>query len=180
MLINCIFNLFLFQDSTSTFGHDRFLSTSRNGNAILCILLHGRHEGTIFGGKGTQKAKLAISYEIHDVVSAPRGAKNNKRGIWAGKRSIWRLIKETFANYCIFLTFQGTYIYFDYEKWGQRKKEGFTFEYKYLEDKDLNWIDLKNIIVVIIKKKWKTKKNKTSKKNKKKSTRNENPPLLWK
>ncbi|XP_050301258.1 CCR4-NOT transcription complex subunit 3 isoform X2 [Anthonomus grandis grandis] len=33
---------------------------------------------------------------------------------------------------------QGTYIYFDYEKWGQRKKEGFTFEYKYLEDKDLN------------------------------------------
>lgn len=34
--------------------------------------------------------------------------------------------------------FQGTYIYFDYEKWGQRKKEGFTFEYKYLEDRDLN------------------------------------------
>ncbi|KYM76316.1 CCR4-NOT transcription complex subunit 3 [Atta colombica] len=32
----------------------------------------------------------------------------------------------------------GTYIYFDYEKWGQRKKEGFTFEYKYLEDRDLN------------------------------------------
>ena len=33
---------------------------------------------------------------------------------------------------------QGTYIYFDYEKWGQKKKEGFTFEYKYLEDRDLN------------------------------------------
>lgn len=33
---------------------------------------------------------------------------------------------------------QGTYIYFDYEKWGQRKKEGFTFEYRFLEDKDLN------------------------------------------
>lgn len=33
---------------------------------------------------------------------------------------------------------QGTYIYFDYDKWGQRKKEGFTFEYRYLEDKDLN------------------------------------------
>ncbi|XP_078347171.1 CCR4-NOT transcription complex subunit 3-like isoform X2 [Oculina patagonica] len=32
---------------------------------------------------------------------------------------------------------QGTYIYFDYEKWGQRKKEGFTFEYRYLEDKEL-------------------------------------------
>ncbi|XP_076449524.1 CCR4-NOT transcription complex subunit 3-like isoform X2 [Babylonia areolata] len=33
---------------------------------------------------------------------------------------------------------QGTYIYFDYEKWGQRKKDGFTFEYRYLEDRDLN------------------------------------------
>ncbi|KFM67345.1 CCR4-NOT transcription complex subunit 3, partial [Stegodyphus mimosarum] len=33
---------------------------------------------------------------------------------------------------------QGTYIYFDFEKWAQRKKEGFTFEYKYLEDRDLN------------------------------------------
>lgn len=37
------------------------------------------------------------------------------------------------------ICFQGTYIYFDYEKWGQRKKEMFTFEYKYLEDRDLNW-----------------------------------------
>ena len=36
------------------------------------------------------------------------------------------------------LPFQGTYIYFDYEKWGQRKKEGFTFEYRFLEDRDLN------------------------------------------
>lgn len=34
--------------------------------------------------------------------------------------------------------FQGTYIYFDFEKWGQRKKEGFTFEYRFLEDRDLN------------------------------------------
>lgn len=33
---------------------------------------------------------------------------------------------------------QGTYIYFDYEKWGQRKKEGFTFQYQFLEDRDLN------------------------------------------
>lgn len=33
---------------------------------------------------------------------------------------------------------QGTYIYFDYERWSQKKKEGFTFEYKYLEDRDLN------------------------------------------
>ncbi|CDW58492.1 CCR4-NOT transcription complex, subunit 3, partial [Trichuris trichiura] len=32
---------------------------------------------------------------------------------------------------------QGTYVYFDFEKWTQRKKEGFTFEYRYLEDRDL-------------------------------------------
>lgn len=32
---------------------------------------------------------------------------------------------------------QGTYIYFDYEKWAQRKKEGFKFEYKFLEDNEL-------------------------------------------
>jgi CCR4-NOT transcriptional regulation complex NOT5 subunit len=42
-----------------------------------------------------------------------------------------------FSNHFFFF-FQGTYIYFDYEKWGQRKKEGFTFEYKYLEDRELN------------------------------------------
>lgn len=32
---------------------------------------------------------------------------------------------------------QGTYIYFDYERWAQRRKEGFTFEYRYLEDREL-------------------------------------------
>lgn len=40
-------------------------------------------------------------------------------------------------NVCLLLVLKGTYIYFDYEKWGQRKKEGFTFEYRYLEDRDL-------------------------------------------
>lgn len=33
---------------------------------------------------------------------------------------------------------QGTYIYFDIEKWGQRKKDGFVFEYRYLEDRELS------------------------------------------
>jgi len=32
---------------------------------------------------------------------------------------------------------EGTYIFFDYEKWSQRRRDGFTFEYRYLEDKDL-------------------------------------------
>ena len=33
---------------------------------------------------------------------------------------------------------KGTYILFDYEKWTPRRKENFTFEYKYLEDRDLS------------------------------------------
>lgn len=45
------------------------------------------------------------------------------------------VLPSTFNNVLFLL--QGTYIYFDYEKWGQRKKEGFTFEYRYLEDRDL-------------------------------------------
>ena len=32
---------------------------------------------------------------------------------------------------------EGTYIFFDYEKWSQGKRDGFTFEYRFLEDKDL-------------------------------------------
>lgn len=41
------------------------------------------------------------------------------------------------SSVCVCVCVQGTYIYFDFEKWSQRKKEGFTFEYRYLEDKDL-------------------------------------------
>ncbi|XP_034241635.1 CCR4-NOT transcription complex subunit 3 [Thrips palmi] len=33
---------------------------------------------------------------------------------------------------------QGSYIFFDFDNWIQRRREGFTFEYKYLEDRDLN------------------------------------------
>ncbi|KAI6215242.1 hypothetical protein M3Y94_00362900 [Aphelenchoides besseyi] len=33
---------------------------------------------------------------------------------------------------------RGSYLMFDYEKWTQRKMEDFTFEYKYLEDKDVD------------------------------------------
>uniref|UniRef100_A0A9J2PH86 NOT2/NOT3/NOT5 C-terminal domain-containing protein n=1 Tax=Ascaris lumbricoides TaxID=6252 RepID=A0A9J2PH86_ASCLU len=47
-----------------------------------------------------------------------------------------RLSPET-----LFFTFyymEGTYVYFDFEKWSQRKKEQFTFEYRYLEDKDFD------------------------------------------
>lgn len=49
--------------------------------------------------------------------------------------------KKIVSHPCLitfFLFSQGTYIFFDHEKWGQRKKEGFTFEYRYLEDRDLS------------------------------------------
>lgn len=55
---------------------------------------------------------------------------HTKYMMWFQRHEEPKLINEEFE--------QGTYIYFDYEKWGQRKKEGFTFEYKYLEDRDLN------------------------------------------
>lgn len=47
------------------------------------------------------------------------------------------LVVEGVSNILLIVSFfQGTYIYFDYERWEQRKRDGFTFEYKYLEDKD--------------------------------------------
>ena len=50
----------------------------------------------------------------------------------------YELVSHTlFLSWLICLLVQGTYIYFDYEKWAQRKKDSFTFEYKYLEDRDL-------------------------------------------
>ena len=52
---------------------------------------------------------------------------------------------EFFTNLCFLFIFQGTYVYFDFEKWGQRKKEGFTFEYRFLEDRDLDWLWLLKI-----------------------------------
>ncbi|XP_061716541.1 CCR4-NOT transcription complex subunit 3 isoform X3 [Cydia pomonella] len=55
---------------------------------------------------------------------------HTKYMMWFQRHEEPKLINEEYE--------QGTYIYFDYEKWGQRKKEGFTFEYKYLEDRDLN------------------------------------------
>lgn len=55
---------------------------------------------------------------------------HTKYMMWFQRHEEPKLINEDYE--------QGTYIYFDYEKWGQRKKEGFTFEYRYLEDRDLN------------------------------------------
>ncbi|XP_066594497.1 CCR4-NOT transcription complex subunit 3-like isoform X2 [Prorops nasuta] len=74
------------------------------------------------GSKGQYLAAKALkkqSWRFH-----------TKYMMWFQRHEEPKVINEEFE--------QGTYIYFDYEKWGQRKKEGFTFEYKYLEDRDLN------------------------------------------
>jgi CCR4-NOT transcriptional regulation complex NOT5 subunit len=47
-------------------------------------------------------------------------------------------MKQNEIFFFFFSILKGTYIYFDFEKWTQRKKEQFTFEYKFLEDRDLN------------------------------------------
>ncbi|KAG8434124.1 hypothetical protein GDO86_012483 [Hymenochirus boettgeri] len=62
---------------------------------------------------------------------------HTKYMMWFQRHEEPKTITDEFEQllFCVFL--QGTYIYFDYEKWGQRKKEGFTFEYRYLEDRDL-------------------------------------------
>jgi CCR4-NOT transcription complex subunit 3 len=80
-----------------------------------------------------------IFYYMEGTKAQYLTAKALKRQSWRfhTKYMMWfqrfeepKIINEDFE--------QGTYIYFDYEKWAQRKKEGFTFEYKYLEDKELN------------------------------------------
>jgi len=67
------------------------------------------------------------------------GAKELKRQSWRYHKKYLTWFqrheepKEITADYE-----QGTYVYFDYETgWCQRKKTEFTFEYRYLEDKDL-------------------------------------------
>ena len=105
-----------------------------NRDALLHLLLHGGNQGTISGCQGSQEAKLEVPHKVHDVVPETWGTENDKWRIWTGKYEF------SFSyNKCYnFWIFQGTYIYFDYEKWGQRKKEGFKFEYRFLEDRDLN------------------------------------------
>lgn len=89
-----------------------------------------------------------IFYYMEGTKAQYLTAKALKRQSWRfhTKYMMWfqryeepKIINEDFE--------QGTYIYFDYEKWAQRKKEGFTFEYKYLEDKELNWSELAMIMM---------------------------------
>jgi len=55
---------------------------------------------------------------------------HKKHKLWFQRYEEPKKIAETYET--------GTYIYFDIKQWSQRKKEDFTFEYKYLEEIQLN------------------------------------------
>lgn len=79
-----------------------------------------------------------IFYYMEGTKAQYLAAKSLKKQAWRfhTKYMMWfqrheepKLITDEFE--------QGTYIFFDFEKWSQRRKEGFKFEYKFLEDRDL-------------------------------------------
>jgi len=87
----------------------------------------------------TPETLFFIFYYMEGTKAQYLAAKALKRQSWRfhTKYMMWfqrheepKTITEEFE--------QGTYIYFDFEKWAQRKKEGFTFEYRYLEDRELS------------------------------------------
>ena len=67
----------------------------------------------------------------YETVSLPNSQRHRRR-----------LFVTREGSYLLFflsiLLFKGTYTYFDFEKWQQRKRDVFTFEYRYLEDRDLS------------------------------------------
>lgn len=67
--------------TTATFGHGGVLPAAEHGDAVLCVLLHGGHEGAVFGGARPQEAELALPHQVHDVVPAARGAQDHQRGV---------------------------------------------------------------------------------------------------
>ncbi|OWK49560.1 CCR4-NOT transcription complex subunit 3 [Lonchura striata] len=106
---------------------------------------HSQMEDEIFNQSSSTPTSTTSSSPIPPSPAANAGTKAQYLAAKALKKQSWRFhtkymmwfqrheepktITDEFE--------QGTYIYFDYEKWGQRKKEGFTFEYRYLEDRDL-------------------------------------------
>lgn len=106
-LIKFPLNMFFFScftATTSTFWHGRVFPTPLAWNVVLCVLLHGGHQGAVSGGKGSQKAKLAISYEVYDVVPAPWRAEDHQRRVRTGrwKHHFFRFIVMPFWNLLFF------------------------------------------------------------------------------
>lgn len=119
------------------------VSTPLLREALTSALSSAGHQGPVSGSQSPEEAVVEVPHQVHDVVPEARGAQDYHRWVWTGLDSHFTLPRGV-ANWAFYVTafvlsLQGTYIYFDYEKWGQRKKEGFTFEYRYLEDRDLQW-----------------------------------------
>lgn len=74
----------LFVDSTSTFRHNRVLSTFSYRNALLRFLLHGRNKGAVSCGESLEKAKLEVPHQVHDVVSTSWRAESYQWGVRTG------------------------------------------------------------------------------------------------
>ncbi|XP_064436951.1 CCR4-NOT transcription complex subunit 3 isoform X5 [Mirounga angustirostris] len=129
-------------DATPTLGHRGVLPAPVNRDTLLHLLLsggtagppgqpraprlrrHRRRPPSGWRGEGTKAQYLAAK-----ALKKQSWRFHTKYMMWFQRHEEPKTITDEFE--------QGTYIYFDYEKWGQRKKEGFTFEYRYLEDRDL-------------------------------------------
>lgn len=123
-LIKFPLNMFsCFTATTSTFWHGRVFPTPLAWNVVLCVLLHGGHQGAVSGGKGSQKAKLAISYEVYDVVPAPWRAEDHQRRVRTGrcKHHFSRFIVMPFWN-CYFFVHPGHLHLLRLRKVGSAKK----------------------------------------------------------
>ncbi|PNJ84523.1 CNOT3 isoform 4 [Pongo abelii] len=129
-------------DATPTLGHCGVLPAPVDRDTLLHLLLsggtagppgqpraprlrrHRRRPPSGWRGEGTKAQYLAAK-----ALKKQSWRFHTKYMMWFQRHEEPKTITDEFE--------QGTYIYFDYEKWGQRKKEGFTFEYRYLEDRDL-------------------------------------------
>ncbi|MES1904418.1 MAG: CCR4-NOT transcription complex, subunit 3 [Paramarteilia canceri] len=91
--------------------------TFRKFSTELLFTLFYRYEGTLIQ-KLAAKALKNQSWRFHT---------NYK--LWFQRLQEPKTMTDEYEH--------GSYIYFDIEKWAKRNKDGFTFEYKYLEDRKL-------------------------------------------
>lgn len=77
---NCVSTI----GSTATLGYSGIFPAIVDGDSLLHLLLHGGDQGTIPGSQGPKKAELEVSYQVYDVVPAPRGTQDYQRGVRTG------------------------------------------------------------------------------------------------
>lgn len=92
------------------------METFQKFSPELLFTLFYRYDGTLIQ-KLAARALKQHSWRFHTDVK-----------MWFQRRQEPKRMTEQFEN--------GSYLYFDFERWTIREKNDFTFEYKYLEDKD--------------------------------------------